>query len=225
MANNLNEETDALSEDRDVRVINKKVEIKVGPGSKVFEVLLWILGIIPGIVFLILKIQAKNKLDQLEQRLQSDASTVDNYLENRVVILKNCASLLEKSINLDKDVYTEIAAFRSGVNPNQGSAEANREALAGQVETFNRNLNMAFERYPELRAQDAIMDAMRQNNTLQREVSAAREKYNNDVSLWNRLINQWPTYMIVAAKNGYTTRIPFSTSQQVREEARGNFFD
>lgn len=30
--------------------------------------------------------------------------------------------------------------------------------------------------------------------------------------------------MIVAAKDGYTTRIPFTASKEVKEEARGTFF-
>ena len=30
--------------------------------------------------------------------------------------------------------------------------------------------------------------------------------------------------MIVAAKAGYTTRIPFSTSAEIKEKARGTFF-
>ena len=32
-------------------------------------------------------------------------------------------------------------------------------------------------------------------------------------------------YKIVAARNGYTTRIPFATSQAIKKEARGTFFD
>ena len=80
------------------------------------------------------------------------------------------------------------------------------------------------EAYPELQAHNVIADAMQQNNYLQREITAAREVYNDTVNKWNGAIFEWPTKQIVAAKRGYTTRIPFSTSKEIKEKARDVFF-
>ena len=118
MANELDELTGPVNDaGRDVAVIEKQLPVKVGIGSKIFEVLLWILGIIPGVVFLFMKIKAGNYFSQLQQRIQHDASQIDNYLEQRVVILQNCARLLDKAIDLDKTTMTEIAAYRSATTP------------------------------------------------------------------------------------------------------------
>ena len=111
MANELDELTGPVNkEGRDVAVIEKQLPIKVGIGSTIFEILLWVLGIIPGVIFLFLKIRAGNYLSQLQQKIQHDASQIDNYLEQRVVILQNCARLLDKAIDLDKTTMTQIAA-------------------------------------------------------------------------------------------------------------------
>ena len=80
------------------------------------------------------------------------------------------------------------------------------------------------EAYPELKAHNAIADAMQQNNYLQREITAARTVYNSRVTQWNTEIFSWPTKMIVAARQGYTTRIPFAASKEVKEAARSKFF-
>ena len=222
MANELDELTGPVNkEGRDVAVIEKELPIKVGIGSKIFEVLLWICGIIPGLIFLILKIKAGTYLSQLQQKLQHDASQIDNYLEQRVVILQNCAKLLDKAIDLDKTTLTQIAAYRSGHNP---ADDGERNAVASQIEAVGRSINVAFESYPDLKAHAEIADAMQQNAYLQKEITAARELYNDTVNLWNREIYIWPTKMIVAAKRGYTTRIPFSVSEEVKEQARGVFF-
>ncbi len=222
MANELDELTGPVNkEGRDVAVIEKQLPIKVGIGSKIFEVLLWICGIIPGLIFLILKIKAGTYLSQLQQKLQHDASQIDNYLEQRVVILQNCAKLLDKAIDLDKTTLTQIAAYRSGHNP---ADDGERNAVASQIEAVGRSINVAFESYPDLKAHAEIADAMQQNAYLQKEITAARELYNDTVNLWNREIYIWPTKMIVAAKRGYTTRIPFSVSEEVKEQARGVFF-
>ena len=65
---------------------------------------------------------------------------------------------------------------------------------------------------------------MQQNSYLQREITAAREVYNDTV------LQMEPRYlcmaykMIVAAKAGYTTRIPFTASRETKEQARQTFF-
>ena len=68
------------------------------------------------------------------------------------------------------------------------------------------------------------MRAMKQNMYLQREITAARELYNDTVNTWNRDIFAWPTKMIVAAKEGYTTRLPFIASAEVKAKANDVFF-
>ena len=60
---------------------------------------------------------------------------------------------------------------------------------------------------------------MQQNNYLQREITAARTVYNSRVTQWNTDIFSWPTKMIVAAQQGYTTRIPL-LQQQKHERQR-----
>ena len=222
MANELDELNDPVNQaGRDVAVIEKQLPIKTGWGSVLFEVLLWVCAIIPGLIFLIMKIKAGNYLSQLQQKIQHDASQIDNYLEQRVVILQNCARLLDKAIDLDKTTMTQIAAYRSGASADNDGV---RNDIAQKIDSVGRSINIAFENYPDLKAHAEIADAMQQNAYLQKEITAAREVYNDTVATWNRDIYAWPTKMIVAAKRGYTTRIPFSTSSEVKEQARGVFF-
>ena len=216
MANELDEINGPVNDEgRDVNVINKQIPVTVGVGSKIFEVALWILGIIPGATFLFKKIKAGNYFDKLQQKLQHDASQIDNYMEQRVMILQNAVGLLDRAIDLDKTVFTEVAKARSGGNLN--------EAATG-IENIDRAINVCLEQYPDLKAHATIQDAMQQNSYLQREITAAREVYNNTIAQWNRDIFTWPVKQIVAAKRGYTTRIPFTTTKEIKEQARAKFF-
>ena len=223
MANELDELTGpTMEEGRDVNVIAKQLEVKVGVGSKIFDIIWWFLPpIIGGIIWTIMKVKAKNYFQQLQQKIQHDASQIDNYLEQRVQILTNCAKLLDKAVDLDKETFTKIAQYRAS-----GGAEgdAARNEYAQQVESIGRSVNIAFENYPDLKAHRALADAMQQNSYLQREITAAREAYNDTVNTWNRDIFAWPTKMIVAAKEGYTTRLPFIADRETKEAARGVFF-
>lgn len=222
MANLLDEMNDpVLEEGRDTGVIAKRIPVKVGFGSTLFEIMLWVLGIIPGLIFLVMKIKAKNYFYALEQKLQHNASQIDNYLEQRVMILQNCAKLVDTAVGLDKETFSNIAMYRSG---NTAQTDEARNEIAGKLDGIGRSINIAFENYPELKAHQEIADAMQQNAYLQKEITAAREVYNDTVYTWNRDIFAWPTKMIVAARAGYTTRIPFAASKEVKEQARGVFF-
>jgi len=221
MANELNELTDNVNEQgRDINVIEKQIEVTIGFGSVLFEIFLWIL-IIPGLIFLFKKIAAKNYFEKLQQKLQHDASQIDNYLEQRVVILQNLAKLIEKSVNLDKETMTAVASLRSG---NVIKNDVDRNNLAQQVDSTFSKINLAFEAYPELRSHELIAEAIRQNSYLQKEITAAREVYNDTVRRWNQDIFAWPTKRIVAARSKYTTRIPFTASKEIKEKAREVFF-
>ncbi len=249
MANLLDETTGPVNnEGRDIHVIDRQLPVKIGIGSTVFEIALWVtipalvliflavmgsqvenalligivgclVGMLPGVVFIFMKISARNYFQQLEQRIQAEASNIDNYLEQRVQVLQNVVGIVDRAIELDKDVMKSVAALRGGTITAENRSEVNQ-----QVNSAFGRLFPQVEAYPELKAHNAIADAMQQNNYLQREITAARTVYNSRVTQWNTDIFAWPTKMIVAARQGYTTRIPFTASAETREAARAKFF-
>lgn len=249
MANLLDEVTGPVNESgRDVHVIDRQLPVKIGFGSTLFEIALWVTipvlvlvylalfgatvanpllvgitgclgGMLPGIIFIFMKISARNYFQQLEQRIQAEASNIDNFLEQRVQILQNVVGIVDRAVELDKDVMKSVAALRGG-SVNTG----NRNDVNRQIDNAFGRLFPQVEAYPELKAHNAIADAMQQNSYLQREITAARTVYNSRVTQWNTDIFAWPTKMIVAARQGYTTRIPFTASAETREMARSKFF-
>lgn len=221
MANELDEMTGPVNQEgRDISVIEKQLPVKVGTGSLIFEIFLWFPLILPGLIFLFMKISARNYFRALQQKIQHNASQIDNYLEQRVQVLQNVVGIVERAVDLDKDVMKTVAQFRGGVHPNEG----NRNEVAGALDSAMGSIRVAFEAYPDLKAHRALADAMQQNSYLQKEITAAREVYNDTVLKWNQDLFAWPTKMIVASKAGYTTRIPFSASIEVKEQARAKFF-
>lgn len=226
MANLLDEVTGPVNDNgRDVHVIDRQLPVTVGFGSTLFEIALWVtipvlvllyvlimgatlenpvlvgvvgclLGILPGVIFIFMKISARNYFQQLEQRIQAEASNIDNYLEQRVQILQNVVGLVDRAVDFDKDVMKAVAALRGGGSINS----ENRNEVSQQIDTAYARLFPQVEAYPELKAHNVIADAMQQNSYLQREITAARTIYNSRVTQWNTDIFAWPTKMIVAAR-------------------------
>lgn len=226
-----------MEEGRDVNVIVKRIPVVASLSDKFIPVLLSLIGIgicayglyikyYPLLLGLILPIYVwirmktcSQELMQLEQKLQARASEIDNYMEQRVIVLENLSRLVEKSIDVDRSTFTELAKYRSG-NFNDES----RNQAQSVLNDASRKINLAFEAYPELKSQATIADASQQNNYLQREITAARSAYNDTVLQWNRDIFEWPFKKIIASKYGYTTRIPFIASQETKQKSRQTFF-
>lgn len=239
MGNMLNELDEEIREEgRDVNVIAKQIKVETDTSIQILIWALYLVGLgligfgiiqkiyylipvgilIPAFVYTNLKKQ-ESYFSQLEQRIQQSASQIDNYLEQRVIVLQNTAKLLEKAVDLDKTVFSEIAKMRAG-----NIQETERNEIQAKLDKAYRGLNLTVENYPNLKSHMEIRDAMQQNLYLQREITAAREVYNDNTGIWNREIFEWPFKKYVAARKGYTTRIPFIASKEIKERAREVFF-
>lgn len=240
MSNMLNELDEEIREEgRDTNVIAKQIKVEKDSSIQILIVGLYLLGlgliifgafnkiyyiipvgiIIPAIVYSNLKKQ-ESYFNQLEQRIQQSASQIDNYLEQRVIVLQNTAKLVEKAVDLDKSVFSEISKLRTG----GGTKESERNEIQGKLDKVYSGLSIAVENYPDLKSHMELRDAMQQNLYLQREITAAREVYNDSIGVWNREIFEWPFKKYIAGKKEYTTRIPFITSKEIKQKAREIFF-
>lgn len=187
MANLLDEVTGPTNDNgRDIHVIDRQLPVEISFGSTLFEIALWVTipllvlayvalagetlanpllvtavgcvaGMLPGLIFIFMKISARNYFQQLEQRIQAEASNIDNYLEQRVQILQNVVGIVDRAIELDKDVMKTVAALRGG-NVNA----TNRNKVDSQVNIAFARLFPQVEAYPELKAHNALADAMQQ---------------------------------------------------------------
>lgn len=142
----------------------------------------------------------------LLQKINGLASEIDNYIDQQIDILNNVAPLVEKSIDLDKDVMKSVAAFRGGVD----ITNENRNAVASQVSATYRALVPHVEAYPDLKAHAVIAEAMQKAEHLRKEITAARTLYNDRVTQWNREVFEWPIKRMVAAQEHYRTLVPFA---------------
>jgi len=181
---------------------------------------LLVAGAVPGLVFVFRKISAKNYLEGLQQKIQAYASQVDNYLVQRGEILKNVARIIERAESHDKDVHIPVAQIRSGGN----FTDEERNEVAANLDAAWQGIQVAVEAYPDLQTQPIYLEAMRQNSYLQKEITAARDLYNDAVLRWNQDIFIWPAKRIVAARNKWHTRIPFYASAVEKEQGRAVYF-
>ena len=165
-------------------------------------------GILMALIGFIGVVAAGVDLSRQEQTINLAASTVDNYLAQRVTVIQNMAQAAREALSLDREVFRDIAAMRSGTGyTGEEQAQIDRQAARIQI---------AFERYPELKSHEMLRHLTQEDAYLVASVTEARNRYNSTVNVWNQMVYGWPFYQYVAGMRTYTTRVPYTASADVK---------
>jgi LemA protein len=166
-------------------IVNTDITPVVSTGSRVFEVALWVLGVVPGAVFSARKTAARNYFRALAGRINANAAQIDVFLERRLQILRTSL-------------------------PSAAIEGTTRNTTNGEID---RAYQTALARLDGGTVPPSLAAALRADRTVQREIAAARTLYNDTVNQWNSDIFAWPVKMIVAAEQELTTKPVFVASQ------------
>lgn len=167
-------------------------------------------GIVMALVGYMGEVVAGVDLSRQEQTINTAAATVDNYLTQRVTVMKSMAEMTKEAVHLDRQVFRDIAAMRSG------TGYTNEEQA--QIERLAARLQIVLERYPELKSHEMLRYQAQQDAYYAASVTEARNRYNSVVNDWNQMIYGWPFYQYVAGMRTYTTRVPYTASADVKRQ-------
>jgi len=178
-------------------IVNTQLSPTITNGSRLFEVAMWVLGIVPGAVLTYRKSKARNYFVALDRRINANAAQIDVYLERRAAILRACPEFIA-------DIDPTLA---SGL-PNEA-----RNITTGRIDHAYQVMIERAKARSTGPLPPALEQALRDDRSVQREITAARTLYNDTVNMWNTDIFQWPAKQMVAADERLTTKPIFVGSQ------------
>lgn len=173
----------------------------------------WILMVICtlGIIFL-LSISWKNKFIKSQMQINEASSAIQvNEAKRRDTLIK----LLEQTkayMKHERETFELVTKYRSGVANNNETSK-----LDNQLSQFMMNLNVQYEQYPQLKADNIVAELMSSSQYLETEIGAARRLYNQKVANFNAEIFMFPR-IIVASKIGLSTFPMFQASAIQRQD-------
>ena len=178
-------------------LVNTQLSPTIKNGSKLFEIGMWVLGIVPGIVLQVKKNKARNYFTALDRRINSNAAQIDVYLEQRAQILRNCPG------------------FTADIDPGlaSGLPDEARNITNGRIDHAYQTLIERAQAASGGELPPELQRALRADRQVQREITAARSLYNDTVNMWNTDIFMWPAKQMVAADLRLTTRPVFVGSR------------
>lgn len=179
---------------------NEKKKVTIGAGSITFEVLLWVFFIVPGIIFTIIKNNAKKYLNELKTQIDDLYSFINSVLDHRIDKLNKINSFAKCSFS---EISKDLPINEKGSLIEKASQEANK----------------LVDEHPD------IKELVEVNKNLKKELISLKETYNTLVFNWNKEIFLWPANRIVAAKEGYTTELTYNVLDEIKVRAKGGRLD
>lgn len=181
------------------------------------------LVIIIALVFYIISIY--NKLVQLRVRFQNAFSQIEVQLKRRYDLIPNLVETAKAYLSHERETLEAVISARNSAanllkdaaahpgDPNAMQALAGAEgALSGAL----GRLNVVMEAYPDLKANQNMMQVSEELTTTENKVAFARQAFNDSVSEYNSYRQSFPP-VVFAGMFGHGTDAKFLEFEDSKE--------
>ncbi len=152
-------------------------------------ILLWLIGVYNGLV-------------RLNNRTKEAWSDIDVQLKRRHDLIPNLVNSVKGYMTHEKDLLENITKARSQAMSAQESGNtgelANAENMLGGM---LGKLQIAVEAYPDLKANQSVMQLMDELSDTENKIQASRRFYNGQVRDFNTKIETFPNNMVAGMLN------------------------
>ena len=157
-----------------------------------------------------------NGLVQRRLRIDEAWAQIQVQLKRRHDLIPNLVNAVKGYMEFEQDVLTRVTEARAGAV----AAGAQGPAQAAQAEGFLtqalRSLFAVVENYPELKANQNVLELQEQLTTTENQIGFSRQHYNATVLDYNQTIATFPS-LLLAGPLGFTRRDFFEAEPEAAE--------
>lgn len=135
-----------------------------------------------------------NTLQTQENEIERTLAEIENNLQSRFDTLSGSAESAKLSADLEREIFTDIAKFRSGIE-NADSTNAKVEALNQAAAGF-RGILATFENYPQVKSTQLFSQLQTDVSGSENRLRIARKDFNDASNEFNNIIDVFPTNFI-----------------------------
>jgi len=175
---------------------------------------LWVTGIYNSLVTL--RNRFKNAFAQIDVQLKRRYDLIPNLVETAKGYLKHERETLEAVIKARNVAYT--AAQGAAANPADAAAMKNLVSAESGLTGALSRLMVVSEQYPDLKANQNMMQLTEELTSTENKISFARQAYNDSVMTYNTTRETFPN-VIFAGMFGFTAAQLFQIEDATERNA------
>lgn len=163
------------------------------------------MAVVVGAILLFAVIGIYNKLVQLRVGTQNGFSQIDVQLKRRYDLIPNLVETAKGYMAHERQTLEAVisarnqaagALQRAHASPGDAAAMRGLSQADGELGGALGRLMVTFEAYPDLKANQNMMQLTEELTTTENKVSFARQAYNDAVDRYNRYKQQFPTNVV-----------------------------
>ncbi len=158
---------------------------------------LWVAGIYNSLVSL--RNRFKNAFSQIDVQLKRRYDLIPNLVEVAKGYMKHESGTLEAVIKARNVAYT--ASQAAAANPTDAAAVKNLLSAESGLTGAMSRLMVVSEQYPDLKANQNMMQLTEEMTSTENKISFARQAYNDSVMAYNTTRESFPTNILAGMFN------------------------
>ena len=173
-------------------------------------VLVIIVALVVGVILIY------NGLVQRRLRIDEAYAQIQVQLKRRWDLIPNLVNAVKGYMGFEQAVLTQVTEARASAVTAGAQGPAASAAAENALTQSLRSLFAVVENYPQLHANENVMNLQEQLTTTENQISFSRQHYNATVLEYNTSIQTFPD-MIIAGPFGFTKREFFEAEEEAQE--------
>lgn len=161
-----------------------------------------------------------NGLIHLRNNNEKAWSNIDVLLQQRHDELSELVDVVGGYMKHEKGVLETVTKLRSGYDAAKDSEEKVR--IENELNQHFAGLQVSWERYPDLKANQGVMQLMQRISALEASIADRRELFNDSVNVYNITIERFPDNLPAGAF-GYARRDLLVVPEALKQDVKVDF--
>jgi LemA protein len=142
-----------------------------------------------------------NKVQRLDEGVNSAWAQVDTVLQRRYDLIPNLVETVKGYAKQEKDVFTEVTRLRSQWG--EARSQSEKVQAASEMEGALARLMVVVEQYPQLKSNENFLALQSQLEGTENRISVERRRYNETLQAYNSYVRQIPGSFFGQPKDAY----------------------
>jgi len=167
------------------------------------------------VVLVLVFIGVNNSMIGARNRCDEAWSGIDVQLKRRHDLIPNLVNAVKGYMGFEQKVLTDVTNARASAVAAGAQGPAQQAAAENMLTSTLRSLFAVVENYPDLKANQNVLELQEQLTTTENQISFSRQHYNATVLDFNTAIATFPN-VLLAGPLGFTKREFFDAEPEAQ---------
>lgn len=139
-----------------------------------------------------------NRLIAQIEAIRNSQKQIDIQLDRRFKVFESLINVVKKYMDYEQTTLKDVVALRNQAQQAKASGdEAARINAENKISDIASHINLVFEQYPDLKANQNVMQLQEEIVSTENKLAYAKQSYNDSIELYNANKKSFPANAVV----------------------------